>query len=399
MKHSAYGKRPPIFLNVGQAAAKGDTMTKRVLFLGNDTTYFLTHRLPLAKSALAAGYEVHVATPPADGIEIIRSHGLTYHPLQMSRWGGRPLQELRSLLSIYRLFRNLKPDLVHKVTIKPVIYGGLMARLTGVPAVISSVSGLGFIFLAQGFFAGIVREGVRVAYRLALAHPRSLVIFQNPDDREEFIKRGLVAADKTVIIKGSGVDVDLFTVTPEPQSAVTVIFPSRMLRDKGIEEFVEAAGMIRAKGVNARFALVGDTEPGNPASVPVSQLQNWHESGVVEWWGYRENMPHVLAQSHIVCLPSYREGVPKALIEAAACGRPIVTTDVPGCREIVRHGYNGLLVPARDSLSLMKALHTLILDPSLRKDFGAHGREMAVCEFSVDRVIRETLALYRDLLQ
>lgn len=374
-------------------------MKKKVLFLGNDATYFLTHRLPLAIGALTEGYEVHVATPPAEASERIREHGLTYHPIHLSRWGGQPIQEIRSLWSIYRLFRELKPDLIHQVTIKPVIYGGIMARLAGIPAVVSSVSGLGFIFLARGFIACFIRGGVRLAYRLALAHPCSRVIFQNPEDRKEFVARGLVAEGKTVIIKGSGVDVDVFTVTPEPDSEVTVVFPSRMLWDKGVAEFVEAAGMLRAGGGNARFALVGADEPGNPASVPVSKLQEWNEAGIVEWWGYREDMPQVLAMAHIVCLPSYREGVPKSLIEAAACGRPIVTTDVPGCREIVRKDFNGLLVPAKDPVALMKALSILISDPSLRKCFGINGREMVVKEFSINQVVRETLKLYRELLR
>lgn len=387
-------------MRLPQSAADGGKMIKKVLFLGNDVTYFLTHRLPMAKGALAAGYEVHVAAPPAEGMERIREHGLTFHPICMSRWGGRPAQEIRSLWSIYSLYRRLRPDLVHQVTIKPVIYGGLMARLAGVPAVVSTVSGLGFVFLARGLAARIMCEGVRMAYRLALAHPRLRVIFQNPDDRAEFIRRGLVAEGKTVIIKGSGVDVEVFRTTPEPDGIVTVVFPSRMLWDKGVGVFVEAAGMLRAEGVNARFVLVGADEPGNPASVPVSQLHSWHERGVIEWWGYRQNMPEVLAQAHIVCLPSsYPEGVPKALIEAAACGRSIVTTDVPGCREIVHDGYNGLLVPVKDPQALAKALRLLIEDPELRKGFGAHGKDLAVSEFSIDRVVRETLALYGELLR
>ncbi len=370
----------------------------RILFLGNDLTYFLTHRLPMAKGAQAAGYEVHVATPPAEGVERIRGEGLTYHPVRLTRWGGSPNSEIQSIWSIYRLFRTIRPDLVHQVTIKPVIYGGIMARIAGVPSLVSAVSGLGFIFLQQGIKGKIVRAGARLAYRLALSHPQAKVIFQNPDDLAEFVSRRLVAKRKTVLIRGSGVDVEQFNVTPEPVDQLTVVFPSRMLWDKGLREFVEAANKLKEEGKKVRFVLVGADEPGNPSSVPSCVLNGWHESGVIEWWGYQEDMPAVFAQSHIVCLPSYREGVPKALIEAAACGRPIITTDVPGCREIVHDGWNGLLVTARDSRSLAEALRRLITDPSLRAQMGANGRELAVSEFSIERVVRETLAIYRELM-
>lgn len=371
---------------------------KRVLFLGNDVTYFLTHRLPMAKAALEAGYDVHVAAPLAEGTDLIRAEGLIYHPIHLTRWGGQPISELRSLWSIYQLFRELKPDLVHQVTIKPVIYGGLMARLAGVPSLVSAVSGLGYMFLQRGIKGKIMREGAKIAYRMAFAHPRAKVIFQNQDDRADFVNSGLVPNRKTSLVRGSGVDVEMFNVTPESTDQVTVVLPSRMLWDKGVKEFVEAAGILNKERRRARFVLVGVNELGNPASVPSKTLSGWHDSGVIEWWGYRQNMSEILSQAHIVCLPSYREGVPKALIEAAACGRAIVTTDVPGCREIVRDGWNGLLVPARDSRSLAEAIGRLIEDSSMRARFSANGRELAVSEFSVERVVRETLDIYSELL-
>jgi glycosyltransferase involved in cell wall biosynthesis len=373
-------------------------MKQKVLFLANDITYFLSHRLPVAKAAQIAGYDIHVAAPFAGGWERIVSEAFSYHPIHMNRWGSQPLKELRSLWSVYQLFCRLKPDLVHMVTIKPVIYGGVMARVTGVQALVSSVSGLGFVFIRHGLLADITRYGASLAYRSALSHPHSRVIFQNPDDRMEFINRCLVAESKTVLIKGSGVDVNLFNVSPEPPGKITVVFPSRMLWDKGLCEYVEAARILHHEGVDARMVLVGNEEPGNPASASASQLRDWHDSGAIEWWGYREDMVAVLHGASIVCLPSYREGVPKALIEAAACGLPIVTTDVPGCREIVRHGFNGLLVPPRDSKSLAAALKCLIEDRELRLELGRHGRELAVAEFSVDQVVRKTLTVYHELL-
>ena len=373
-------------------------MIKKVLFLGNDIGYFLSHRLPMARAAKSAGDEVHVAMPVSDEADKIRNAGLVFHGITLSRWGVHPIKELQSLISVYRLFRNLRPDLVHHVTIKPVLYGSLMARLTRVPAVVNAVSGLGFVFLAKGLKAKLVRLLVKIAYRSAFSHKHSRVIFQNPDDQAEFIQCKIVDSKKTILIRGSGVDMALFTQMPESDGPPVVILPSRMLWDKGVGEFVEAAGILRDAGVKARFVLVGGSEIGNPATVSATDLENWQKSGTVEWWGQCTDMPKIFAQSHIVCLPSYREGVPKALIEAAACGRPIVTTDVPGCREIVLHGHNGLLVPVRDAVSLAAALRTLIENADTRKLMGDNGRKFAAEMFSVEKVICETLAIYRELL-
>jgi glycosyltransferase involved in cell wall biosynthesis len=201
------------------------------------------------------------------------------------------------------------------------------------------------------------------------------------------------------LIRGSGVDMNIFTPRPEPEGVPVVILAARMLWAKGIGEFVDAARLLREQKVEARFVLVGESDPGNPSAVPVWQLEQWHDSGVVEWWGACSDMPRVFAEAHVVCLPSYYpEGVPKVLIEAAACGRPIVTTDVPGCREVVRHEENGLLVPTRDPVALAAALRRLIMSPALRDFLGRRGREIAVAEFGLERVIAETLAVYGDLL-
>lgn len=370
---------------------------KRLLFVGNDAKYFLTHRLPLANAAKSSGYDVHVAVPFSEDAEKISAHGFELHTIPLSRWGYNPFNEVRSLWSLYRLFRAISPDLTHQVTIKPVLYGSLTARLARVPATVNSVSGLGYVFLAKGFKACLVRLGVTLAYRIAFSHPRSRVIFQNPDDQYEFVRNRLVERDKTVLVKGSGVDMNEFTVTPEPDGVPVVLLASRMLWDKGVREFVDAARSLKENGINARFILAGDEEIGNPSTISNRQLKIWHESKMVEWWGHCDNMPQVIAQAHIVCLPSYREGVPKVLIEAAACGRPIVTTDVPGCREIVRQGENGLLVPVRDAGALAEALHKLIEDPDLRLRMGARGREIAAAEFSIEKIVGKILAVYKEL--
>jgi len=374
-----------------------ESSLKRLLFVGNDAKYFLTHRLPLAYAAKSSGYEVHVAVPFSQESATIRNHGFELHTIPMTRWGHNPCKEIHSLLALYRLFRRIRPALSHQVTIKPVLYGSLTARLAGVPATVNSVSGLGYVFLADGLKAHIVRWAVTMAYRLAFKHPRCCIIFQNPNDREDFIRNGLVEPGKTVLVKGSGVDMNEFAVTPYPDSVPLVLLSSRMLRDKGVQEFVDAARVLKEEGVQARFVLAGDEEAGNPSTITQEQLQAWHESKIVEWWGHCENMPHVIAQAHIVCLPSYREGVPKALIEAAACGRPIVTTDVPGCREIVRHGENGLLVPVRDAVALAEALRKLIANPDLRQQMGERGREIASSEFSTEIIVGKIVDVYREL--
>jgi glycosyltransferase involved in cell wall biosynthesis len=370
----------------------------RLLFVVNQTEFFLSHRLPVALAAQHHGYDVHIATPNSPRLGVIQEAGLTHHAVAFSRKGMHPVTELASVRALFRLYRKLRPDIVHHVTIKPVIYGSLAARLVGVPAVVNAVSGLGYVFILRGLKAIFLRRAVRWGYRFALSHPNSRVIFQNGDDLTLFTGDGLVRSDRAVIIKGSGVDLHRFTPTDQPKEPPVVLLASRLLRDKGVYEFVDAARALQNDGVKARFVLVGDVDPGNPASLSAESMGGWARERVVEWWGPREDMPAVFAQAHIVCLPSYREGLPKVLIEAAACGRPIVATDVPGCREIVRHNDNGLLVPATDSTALANALRQLIIDPALRKRMGRRGREIAVQEFGLDRVVAETLAVYRTLL-
>jgi glycosyltransferase involved in cell wall biosynthesis len=239
---------------------------------------------------------------------------------------------------------------------------------------------------------------VRSAYHLLLDAPNSRLIVQNPDDLALFTHSGMVQANRVVVIRGSGVDPLRFPAQPEPEGTPLVVLPARMLRDKGVREFVDAARRLREQGVAARFALVGDPDPESPASIAEAQLEQWAAQGVVEYWGWRNDMVEVYRQCHLVCLPSYREGLPKALIEAAACGRAIVTCDVAGCREVVRDGDNGLLVPVRDSAALAAALRRLIEDAGLRSRMGQRSRERAVAEFSLQRVIADTLALYRSCL-
>ena len=380
----------------------GNPMSKKpcLLLVVNDAGFFLSHRLPVAEAAREQGYDVHVATPSSEAVAVIKAHGFDHHAITLSRRGLHPLEEFATFTGLARLFRELRPDIVHNVTIKPVLYGGIAARLVKVPAVVSAISGLGYVFIRRGAKAALVRGGVQQAYRWALAHPNSKSIFQNPDDMNTLMKVCRISERQATLIRGSGVDLQQYAYQPEPGSdEPVVLLASRMLWDKGVGLFVEAAKRLRDSGVAARFVLVGESDPGNPNAVPTEQLQRWQREGGIEWWGRREDMPRVLADCAIFCLPSsYGEGVPKVLIEAAACGRPIVTTDWPGCREVVRHEENGLLVPVGDVSALARALSRLLVDRVKRARMGRRGREIAESEFAVEKVVSQTLAIYEELL-
>jgi glycosyltransferase involved in cell wall biosynthesis len=370
----------------------------RVLFLVANDWYFYCHRLSLAQNIAAAGYEVHVATPPGRFCEAISAAGLIHHPIRMDRQGRNPFKDLSTIKGLVDLYREVNPHLVHHVALKPIVYGSLAAKITGVPAIVNAMPGMGYVFLSKQLLSRLIRPGIKTAFRLLVNAPNSRVILQNPDDTQKWVSWRVMRRDRIAIIRGAGVDIASFQPTPEPPGPPLVVLPARLLYDKGVGEYVEAARTLKQRGVQARFGLVGEGDAGNPACVPQEHLKQWQAQGVVELFGWRDDMAAVLAEAHIVCLPSYGEGLPKALLEAAACGKPIVATDVPGCREIVRHGDNGLLVPARESAPLADALEQLIRDAGLRRTMGARGRERAVAEFSAEAVAAETLQVYAELL-
>lgn len=372
----------------------------RLLFVVNSDWFFLSHRLPVARAARAMGFEVLVAAIDTGSAAAIESEGLSFLPLPMSHSGINPLRELGAVRALRRLYRRHRPDIVHHVTIKPVLYGSLAARSFPGMAVVNAVSGRGYVFSSRRRAAAL-RLVVRALYRIALRSDRAHTIFQNPEDRQFFVDARMVRRERTTLIRGSGVDCSRFRPAPEPAGAPVVMLASRMLWDKGVAEFVGAARLLRASAAatGARFALVGRPDPGNPAAVPAEQLEAWARAGMVEWWGHRDDMPAVLRQAAVVVLPTfYPEGVPKVLIEAAACGRAIVATDAPGCREVVRPGVNGLLVPPHDILSTAEAIDRLLRDPELRGRFGREGRRIATAEFSEQGVVAQTLDVYRALL-
>lgn len=375
-------------------------MKKRILYVGNDMQYFFMHRFPLAIAARDSEYEVHAALPMGKNSEGLSKSGIHWHSLPLKRGGIKPLYDAAALISLCRLYRSLNPDIIHHHTIKPVIFGGFCARITGMRGVVSGITGLGHAFVSKGLLANVRRSLIKSAYRAALAPSLSCVIFQNRDDMQVFLQAGVISPDKARLIRGSGVDLEKYHVKSEPQGHLTVALVSRMLWSKGIGEFVDAAKILKSESCDVQFLLVGDVDETNPDSIPEKQLRIWDYSGAVKWVGWVEDMQAIYESSSIVCLPSkYGEGVPRSLIEAAACGRPIVTTDSPGCREIVRHGDNGYLVPTNNFEALADSLKRLLQDSDLRRQMGMRGREIAEAEFSQEKVIKETLAVYKELIQ
>ena len=371
---------------------------RTILFLVTEDWYFVSHRLPLAIAAVAAGYRVVVATRVQRHAEIIRAAGCEVVPIMLRRSGRNPFADGLALLELVGLYWRERPDIVHHVALKPVVYGSVAAWVARVPNVVNAVAGMGYIFASPDLLARVLRPIVTMALRTLLGRSNAWTILQNPDDLQALMAVGAVDPSRTILMKGAGVDLTQFAPMPELEGTPIVVLPARMLWDKGVGEFVKAARVIRRRGIDGRFALVGAVDTANPARIPRSVLEEWDREGVIEWWGHRDDMPTVLAESAIVCLPSYREGFPKALSEAAASARPIVTTDAPGCREVVREGENGTLVPVRDADALAEALMVLLGDRALRSQMGARSRELAEAELGIEKVVESTMDLYRRLV-
>jgi glycosyltransferase involved in cell wall biosynthesis len=357
-----------------------------ILMVVNVEWYFLSHRLAFARALRERGHTVTVAAGVERGQQAdVEAAGFRFVPIRLRRGRLRWHEEAATVLDLFRLYRAERPDLVYQTTIKPVLYGSLAARALGIAHVLSAIPGLGHSFSGRGVVAAARRPAVAAAYRMALAGRRTRVVFQTDEDLRIFVEQGIVKADRAVVIRGSGVDVRSFSPSPEPAGIPIVLLASRLLWDKGVGEFAEAARLIHANAVPCRMVIVGTPDVNSPNAVPTATLQDWHHSGLIEWWGLRRDMADVLRSAAIVALPSYYgEGVPKILLEAAASGRPIVATDWPGCRDIVRAGDNGLLVPPRDPRALADAVVQLLQDPAARAEMGRCGRMMAEREFADD---------------
>jgi glycosyltransferase involved in cell wall biosynthesis len=366
---------------------------KLLLFITEDY-YVVSHRLPLAVAAQADGYDVTIVARERHCGDVIRRAGLRLIPLENARSSLNLFSDLRMVARLIALYRREQPDIAHHVAMKPILYGSLAAKTVRRAHVVNAVAGMGWLFTSQKGHARWLKPIVKRALKRLTAS--GLTIVQNPDDHAMLVELGLDPG-RIRLIPGAGVDLEVFRPTAAPSGPPTVVMATRLLWDKGVAEFIAAARLLRARGVDARFVLAGEPDPLNPASVSAGDVRGWAREGVVEYVGYVADMPGLLARSHVVCLPSYREGLPKSLIEAAAAGRAIVTTDVPGCREAVRDGYNGFLVPPRSTNELATALERLIVDPVLRDEMGRHGRVLAERRFGQDAIIRQTLAVYDEL--
>lgn len=371
----------------------------RLLFVVTEDWYFCSHRLPLAVAARAAGYEVTLAARFGVDEERVRAAGIAVVPWKCDRGSTNPLAELLTLFDLWRIYRRVRPDLIHQVALKPVLYGTFLARMMGQRPVLNALGGMGSVFTSAARSKSLLKHGLMRTFRWLLGGKHQRLVLQNEDDAALFEAHAGLLRSNMRIVRGAGVNLSQFAVAAEPEGVPVVVLPARLLWDKGVGEFVEAARLLRARGIVARFAIAGRIDQDNPTGIAPAQVDAWVKEGVVEWLGLRDDMPAVLTGANVVCLPSYREGLPKALLEAAACARAIVTTDVPGCREVVRHGENGFLVPVRDALALADALEQLLVAPSLRGAMGAAGRRMAEQEFSEEGVIAQILAIYTELVQ
>lgn len=373
-------------------------MKKKLLFLVNVDWFFLSHRLPIALAALNYGYEVHIATSITDKHAKLCSYGFTVHPLPLGRGKTNLLGEISTFTSIIKVLRAVRPDLLHLVTIKPVLYGGIAARLVGIKNVVAAISGLGYIFIAKGYKAAIRRRLIANLYRFALSQPRLQVILQNHDDKKILTKAAKLKPQQIHMIPGSGVNLNTFPHTAPSEGIPIVVMASRLLSDKGVYEFVEAATHLRKQGISAIFQLAGEPDPENPASIPKQRLADWHKQQIVQILGHRNDIAELFSHAHIIVLPSYREGFPKVLIEAAACGRAVVTTDVPGCRDAIIPNETGSLVPVRDPGALATAIERLVLDINLRNRMGQAGRKLAEKQYTIEQVVTTHLDIYQKLI-
>lgn len=369
----------------------------KVLLFANTDWYLYNYRLPLAQALVEQGDEVVLVSPKGRYADLLQALGFRWIEMPLTRRGFHPLGEILVLLRLANLYRHERPDIVHHFTVKCVLYGSLIGHVWKRSCIINSITGLGYVFTQGRGARRWLRPWVKILYRLLLRG--TWAIFQNPEDRAFFLENQLVEPGRTSLIYGSGVDLRRFTPRPWPKGIPLVVLPARLLWDKGVGEFVEAARQLRSTGVLARFVLVGDSDEQNPAAIPKEQLQRWVKEGVIEWWGWRDDMETIYAQTAVVCLPSYREGLSRTLLEAAACGRPVVTTDVPGCREAVRHGESGLLIAARDPAALAQAIAYLLNNPAIAREMGSRGREIVEREFASEVVVSQTLAVYRACLQ
>ena len=375
----------------------------KFVFFANTDWYLYNFRLATARRLQADGHEVVMMSPPGEFGARFAVQGVRWVTLPMNRASLNPLREAATLWQLAKLLRRERPDLLHSFTVKCAIYGALTARVANVPAVVNAVAGMGYVFTNDSFKARSLRPVVKALFRATFGSARSLLILQNPDDATAFAASHLARPDRIRVIRSSGVDTMRFQPVNPPRSRdgrLRVLLAARLLWEKGLQEFVDAARLLRDQGRDVEFLLAGMPDPGNPRSVDAAQVQQWVDAGLLQWLGHVDDMPALLNTVDVMALPSYyREGVPKSLIEAAACGLAIVTTDLPGCREVVtQHGVDGLRVGARDARGLADQIIALDDDRELLWQLGCSARQRALADFDERMVIQQTVDVYKELM-
>ena len=370
---------------------------KIVIFISEDW-YFWSHRRSIAIEALRRGYDVTLITRVNELQTEIEKDGIKLIPSRMIRSSINPLRELITLVDLVRIYRQEKPDIVHHVALKPVIYGTWAALLTGVPGIVNAFGGLGHLFSSKSWATGLIKNLFVFILRLTLKNDRIRIIVQNPVDFQLLIDRKITDESRLKLIRGAGADLDYFFHIEEPGGTPVLVYAGRLLWSKGVGDFVRAVEILKDQNINFRAVLIGRPDPENPESIPLSKLREWEERDLIEWKGYQEDMAKELSSGVLIVLPTfYGEGVPKILIEAAAVGRPIIATNIPGCMEIVKHDWNGLLISPHSPEELASAIKKLLEDKDLRYQMGSNGRLMVEKEFSEELVIQQTFSLYEEL--
>ncbi len=385
------------FVNIS-TKTKATQPSQKILFFISADWFFCSHFIERAMAAQREGFDVLVVTNVDKHRNKILDVNMRLIHIPMRRSSINPFAAVITLLRVMHVFHKEQPDLIHNVAIKPILIGSLAARLLGFSKVVNAVVGVGYAFTSMHLMPRIFRPILLISMRVLMNPSGSRVIFENRDDLLDFVHKGIVRQADSVLIRGAGVDPRKYKPALGLDGPPLVILAARLLWDKGISEFVSAAKSLKQRGFQVRFVIVGQRDIDNRACIDTATLEAWRNDGMVEFWGFREDIPQILSQASIACLPSYREGLPKFLLESMAASLPCVTTDVPGCREAVRNGDNGILVPVRNVIALADALETLLLNPTLGKNMGNRGRSRIESEFSQHVVINKTLSTYREML-